>query len=328
MNNQRQSSSLLPIIIGGGVVLFAVIIGLIVVLGGSDEGTVVPSTTVPEVTTTSTIPGPAEPDTPPAGDPVEVDARDHVLMTGLIERQYLAISPLDRGEDPLPVVVVLHGMGVSRADMSHVAKWREAVSERKFIAVFPEGTVGTWNAGPCCPPSSLLGADDHGFLDLVYDDMQRQYRVDTDRVFLTGFSNGGVMTYAHACSRTQKFRAIAPLGGSNLLGCTPDSPLPILHIHGNPDPVVPFDGSLALTQILSSEPFPVVPDSVGQWAQANGCNPITQTEPLVDRVQLHTWGDCPDDAPASLIEVAGVEHNWPDVPGFTVLDYLLDFFEI
>lgn len=328
MNNQRQSSSLLPIIIGAGVVLVAVIVGLVVVLGGSDEGTVVPSTTMPEASTSSTVPSASEPDTPEGGGPVEVNARDHVLMTGLIERQYLAISPLESGDNPLPVVVVLHGMGVSRGDMSHVATWREAVSERKFIAIFPEGTVGTWNAGPCCPPSTLLGADDHGFLDLVYDDMQRQYRIDTDRVFLTGFSNGGVMTYAHACTRTEKFQAIAPLGGSNLLGCAPDTPIPILHIHGNPDPVVPFDGSLALTQILSSEPFPVVPDSVGQWAAANGCSPLIHTESLVDRVQLHTWTDCADEAATTLIEVAGVDHNWPDVPGFTALNYLLDFFEI
>lgn len=328
MNNESKSAPIFLFIIGGVVVVCVVMIGLGIVLMRGDQGTVVPSTSIPESTTSTTTPSPDTSQPPIPGDPVDVTVNDHVVMMGLLERQYLAISPIDPGDEPLPVVMVLHGMGVNRADMSHAGNWRQAVSDRNFIAVFPEGSLGSWNAGPCCPPASLVGADDQTFLDRVYDDMQRQFAVDTDRVFLTGFSNGGVMTYSYACARTGLFRAIAPMAGSNLSGCAADVPLPILHIHGNPDPVVPFDGSIALTQILSSEPFPVVTDTLATWARSNGCTADMATQSIAENVQLHDWSNCDNDAAVELVEVAGAEHNWPDSPGFVALDYLLDFFQL
>lgn len=299
----------------------------VVITSLDDEGTVVPTTT----TTTTTVPGASTTEAPESTtttEPPRVDEQNTTMQVGLAERSYLTVAPKDIGSDErLPAVIVLHGLGANHRMMSNAADWRGAVEEKRFLAVFPQGVADSWNMGPCCPPANLLGVDDVGFLDRVAREVLDRDDVDPDRLFLTGFSNGGVMTYALACARPDLFAAIAPMAGSNLTGCAPPSPIPLLHQHSDPDFIVPYDGQPAIGQLVSSADFPPVPDSVGAWAVANGCaaEPTSTSDDDVERID---WTGCPDDGEVHLVRIPGPGHVWPNKGRYDPLETMLDFFGI
>jgi polyhydroxybutyrate depolymerase len=223
--------------------------------------------------------------------------------------------------------MVLHGLGYDRYQMSKTADWADAVARDRFLAVFPQGVLNSWNAGPCCPPASLANVDDVAFLDRVVAQLVGRSDVDAGRMYLAGFSNGGIMTYTMACARPTVFAAVAPMAGTNLSACAPKEPVSLLHMHGDPDPVVPYDGQLTLSQLLATADFPPVPESVAAWATADGCGPDPTTEEAPGPVTTSTWTGCSDDVRVELVTYPGNGHAWPTTP-LDGLDELLRFFDL
>ena len=78
--------------------------------------------------------------------------------------------------------------------------------------------------------------------------MAAVYDIDKSRIYSTGMSNGGYMSYLLACGSTDKFAAIASVTGSMTTdtfdNCAPSRPISTLQIHGELDGTVPIDGSL------------------------------------------------------------------------------------
>lgn len=312
------------------MVVVAVSVAVIVVSVRSDPPTTaVPPTTGDTTSTTSTVvPTTAEGD-PSTTLPPEVDEVDVSLSHGGRDRTYLLVTPRDVADgDRLPVVVVLHGMGVHARAASLTAEWRRAVEEERFVAVFPQGIGDSWNMGPCCPPANLVGIDDIGFLDAVLDQLTARDDVDDERVYMTGFSNGGVMTYAYACARSERLAAIGPMAGSNLDQCSPERPLSLLHQHSDSDPVVPYYGGIAIGRIVTSKDFPEVPASVGRWATDAGCAPEPERSDGVSEVEQIEWTGCPDGIEVRLVRVPGRGHNWLNKGDYDPLDEVLRFFSI
>lgn len=309
------------------LVAAAAVVVLAVSLLGDDSGTdevettTTSSTTQPDATTSSTAPpGPTEPD--------DIVVERVTVQSGPIERSYTVIAPKDAPATRLPVVLVLHGLGVDAGAMSTSADWRGAIAEHEFLAVFPQGLANSWNMGPCCPPANLVGTDDAAFLTQVIDEVLARDDADADRLYMTGFSNGALMTYAYACAHSGRFAAVAPMSGSNVTGCTPSEPLSLLHQHSDPDLVVPFHGGLALGAIVSSAPFPDVPGSVAAWAAADGCaiDPERRTDD--GGIERWIWSGCSDGTTVELIMIPKVGHVWPRTDTYDGLDELLRFFDL
>ena len=259
------------------------------------------------------------------GEPV---LRDAVVQMGVVQREYLVLSPSWAEEKRLPLVLALHGMTVDRHAMLAAADWRAAVEERGFVAVFPQGMGNSWNVGPCCPPANILQVDDVGFLDAVIQAVKGASAIDDRRVFVTGFSAGALMTYRYACERADRLAGVAPMAGVNLTGCSPSSPLSLLHQHSDPDLVVPFDGGLGLGQLVTSEPLPSVDSSVSSWARADGCSDPLGWEPLSAGVDRRVWPNCASGTRVELVRLSGLGHEWPRTSDYDGLATMLDFFGI
>ncbi|MGB3411981.1 MAG: PHB depolymerase family esterase [Microthrixaceae bacterium] len=275
---------------------------------------------------------PSEPNQPSGSDRPEKSTepavvRDNVIQMGLVAREYLTVVPEDvAAGERLPVVLVLHGLGVDRTQMIDTADWKGAVAQDRFVAVFPQGFANSWNLGPCCPPSNLLGIDDLGFIDQVMSQVKALPEVDADQLYVTGFSAGALMAYAVVCARPGVYTAVAPIGGSNVLGCKPSQPISLFHQHSDPDPVVPYNGGVGLGQILSSAPLPSVPDTVAAWAAADGCDrkPTSRTGSSGD--QRFDWKGCDSGTSVSLVRLPGLGHEWPKMGSYDGLSELLKFF--
>jgi predicted peptidase len=188
---------------------------------------------------------------------------------------YLLFLPqgYDQGTNSWPLILFLHGSGESGTNLAKVKVHGipNIVEQKKdfpFIAVSPQSRGGGWNAEA---------------LNSLLDEVCSQYRVDKDRVYLTGLSMGGAGTWSLAIAHPEKFAAIAPICGRG----TPASAsrvkdLPIWVFHGGKDPTVPIAQSEAMVKALKdlgAEPkFTVYPDAGhDSWT-------VTYNNP-----ELYTW---------------------------------------
>ena len=131
---------------------------------------------------------------------------------------------------------------VTDADLDTEARLREFADDEEFILVMPEGKNLVWRFWPG------RQVDDLGFLDLVLDEVQADYAVDSSRIYMMGHSNGGMLTHQYACDRPGRVAAFGSVGGPLVDPSTCAEPggetAPFLIMQGTRDPLVPRDGWL------------------------------------------------------------------------------------
>jgi polyhydroxybutyrate depolymerase len=219
-------------------------------------------------------------------------------------------------------VVNLHGYTMSPAQQEAMTNMNAVADTEGFFVAYPQGlgVPSDWNAGACCSAASEGDRDDIGFLNAVIDDIGAQACIDLARVYSTGFSNGGMMTYRLACEDAPRFAAVASVSGSATVPldtCNPAHPMPLLHVHGNADPLVPYAGGPGALP-LSGRPTPVFPaaaDEVAAFRSKNGC-PATSTASF-DQGNAHCdrWGPCADSSEVVFCTIDQGGHAWPGGAG-------------
>ena len=193
------------------------------------------------------------------------------------ERTYsVYLSNAYTGDEAVPVVFNLHGYGSNSFEQSFYGDFRSIADTANFILVHPQGTllnnVSHWNVGGWTVGSTV---DDVSFFSALLDTLIQDYNVDESRVYSTGMSNGGYMSFRLACELSDRITAIASVTGSMTpqitAQCDPTHPMPIMQIHGTADAVVPYDGALWTNAI---------DDVIKYWTDFNDCS----DEPIVDEV--------------------------------------------
>lgn len=259
------------------------------------------------------------------------------------ERNYEVFLPTGYQDGmELPMVFNLHGFGSNAFQQTFYTALNLVADTANFIVVTPEGLVRTtifgqtnthWNA--------YFGSDvdDLGFLNLLIDQLYTDYTIDLSRVYATGMSNGGFMSYMLACELSGRIAAIASVTGitlnEQLDNCSPSRAVPVMQIHGTADDVVPFGGIGIFT--------PSVNELVDHWVTHNNCDTPADTLLIPDI-------DTNDDSTAEMLKytngnegsevwyyiIDGGGHTWPDasidLPGvvtnrdFNASEHIWDFF--
>jgi polyhydroxybutyrate depolymerase len=102
--------------------------------------------------------------------------------------------------DPVPLLFCLHGWSSSNEIIMAYTGFNDIASEENFIVVYPQGSYfnGTthWNVGGWTLGSSV---DDVAFIDFLIDAISEDYLIDSERIYSTGMSNGGYMSFLLAC---------------------------------------------------------------------------------------------------------------------------------
>lgn len=221
--------------------------------------------------------------------------------------------------EPVPLVLVLHGGGGRAISTQRWTGFNDVADEHGFIVVYPNGVNHHWNDGRVDTVLDNEHIDDNSFLSQLIDHIAAEYSVDIGRVFVTGASNGGMMSLRVACEMSDKVAGIALLI-ANLpaeTDCDTARPIPVLIMNGTADPLVPFEGGdvgipdgRSRGVVLSSH------ETVEFWREVNGCAGNPEPEPLPDKdpddgstITLYQYTDC--DAPLSYYEMEGGGHGWP-----------------
>jgi polyhydroxybutyrate depolymerase len=189
------------------------------------------------------------------------------------DRPAAVLCPEDWIDDEeLPLVVLLHGYGVNAEIQDTLWRLSPRVEPDRFVLLLPNGTVNPdgapfWNATPGCCNSFGSDIDDVGYLMGLVDQLGDAVPLDDHRLYFTGHSNGGFMSYRMACEHPDRIAAIASLAGSTFLTaaeCAVGDPVPVLQIHGTLDTTIPYDGWPGA--------YPSAPDTVERWAERAGCD--------------------------------------------------------
>jgi polyhydroxybutyrate depolymerase len=236
-------------------------------------------------------------------------AADQLSLTvdGLA-RTYRVYRPagLDRTK-AVPLVVMLHGALGTGEQAERSYHWDQLADRKGFVVAYPDGIRRTWNAGgQCCGPAHRDKVDDVAFLDRLIDTVVHDEAVDPKRVYITGMSNGGAMTYRYACEGHFAIAAIAPVASSFTYPCRKVRGLPVIAIHGLDDQTVPFSGGPG--RRAKDVVWLPVQASLDAFRDASLCDApmLTQNGPVVT-----STAQCVKGRKVVLITVAGAGHQWP-----------------
>lgn len=162
---------------------------------------------------------------------------------------WLHVPPGNRQEGPLPLLIVLHGHGGTGRRMMRLTGLNRLADEEGLLVAYPDGESwwnipwGSWNAGYCCGYAQHRQVNDLDFLNLLMDDLQEVYPVDSRQVSIIGVSNGGMMAYRAGCALAERLSAIWIIAGAMPPGpCEPETPLSVMIVHGTEDSYVLYHG--------------------------------------------------------------------------------------
>jgi polyhydroxybutyrate depolymerase len=251
----------------------------------------------------------------------ELKPGDHVLSlkVGGSERTYLLhLPPIYEGKHSLPLVIVLHGGGGNAPGAVRMTGFSEKADKEGFVVVYPNGSgrlknrLLTWNSGNCCGYALDKNVDDVGFIGALIDELVKTRAIDSKRVYVTGMSNGGMMTYRLACELSDKIAAAAPVAGAlNLENCQPTHPVSMVIFHGTADEHVLYDGGEPLQKADTHRRVDKsVSYAVAFWVKHNGCSETPQREEKgAIRTEIYRGGK--EGTEVALYAVKGGGHAWP-----------------
>jgi polyhydroxybutyrate depolymerase len=231
-------------------------------------------------------------------------------------RTYLVHRPKGYdGKTPLPLVLVLHGATQGAAGIERMSGMSAKADKENFLVAYPNGTgrfglLTTWNAGACCGYAVTHKVDDSGFVRALMDRLEHDYAVDPKRIFVTGISNGGMMSYRLGCELADRIAGIAPVEGAQDFGCRPSGPVSVIVFHGTADLLVPYKGGRSPFQLVHRRTDAPVSTTVAFWVKQDGCSMRPQRE-VTHRLRIDTYSGCKDGAGVALYTIKGGHHMWP-----------------
>lgn len=240
---------------------------------------------------------------------------DSIYHNGIYRHYRLYVPAIYTGTQAVPLVFNLHGYTSNSFAQQYYGNFMPIADTANFLVVHPDGTLlggnQYWNAGftPGNP-------NDLDFLETLIDSLAADYNIDQDMVYSTGMSNGGIMSYYMACQMNNRIAAIASVTGTMTVSmyniCNPQTPVPVLEIHGTMDPTVPYNGNTTSKHIDTV---------INYWRNNNNTDisPVIFNYPDImpgDGCTATEYAYLNGDAGSEtvLIKITNGGHTWPGAP--------------
>jgi polyhydroxybutyrate depolymerase len=241
--------------------------------------------------------------------------RKNLNINGVTRTYFVYLPSGYDGNEDLPLVINLHGFGSNATEQAVYSRYNNLADFNNFIVAYPEGLIATlpdlgtaqhWNA------YFETGVEDVEFLNQMIDIIWNEYSVNLSRIYATGMSNGGFMSYTLACELNDRIAAISSVTGSmvrlGLERCNTEYPVPVLQFHGTEDQIVPIEGN----ELIAS-----IDEVIDFWREGNGCagegtvDNIDDTDTDDNSTVVRTsYNDCLNSS-VIYYRVDGGGHTWP-----------------
>ena len=188
-----------------------------------------------------------------------------------------------------PLIIQMHGYNQDAAYQKNAAKWESIADTARFVVVFPNGEGKAWD---------ISGDKDLNFIKAIINEMNSKYGIDKNRVYVSGFSMGGMMSYHVANKLGDQIAAIAPVSGGGGVN-SPKRAMPIMHTHGTSDDVVNYNSTV---------------NTVKSWVSAQKCSSNSQkikpypSTKSGSAASLEIWSGCTDGVEVRLLTIDGKGH--------------------
>lgn len=170
-----------------------------------------------------------------------------IVHDGLNREYIIHVSDSYNPEIATPAVLNFHGFGGNASEYMNYADMRSLADTEGFILIYPQGSCmdgfSHWN--PSLPSAeNKSNVDDFGFVEAIIGEISSEYNIDSERIYACGYSNGGMFAYGLANYSSNIIAAVASVSGTMLDFDGPTGhPMPVLHLHGTDDEVIPYDGN-------------------------------------------------------------------------------------
>ncbi|WP_079074514.1 extracellular catalytic domain type 1 short-chain-length polyhydroxyalkanoate depolymerase [Streptomyces atriruber] len=197
----------------------------------------------------------------------------------------------------LPLVVAMHPYPGDGRAAAAISGLNTKADEENFLVAYPDGLNKGFNALLCCGTE-----DDVGFIRTMTKRLTSTWNADPDRVYATGISNGGDMSYKLAVELPHTFAAIAPVSGGYLGADTEDAS----YIPKTPVSVITFLGG-------ADQYFAAMNKGIRTWQQRMSCTP-ERPETLKNHIKK-TVAECRDGSDVVVYRLRDMGHAWPNGAG-------------
>ena len=238
------------------------------------------------------------------------------IIHGGLNRTYILYVPASyNASNETPLVLNFHGYTSNSTEQMYYGDFRAIADTANFILVHPMGTLDGsnqpyWNSG--------WGGvvDDIGFTNALIDSLSAQYNINQYRVYSTGMSNGGFMSYTLACSLSNRIAAIASVTGTmntnQSLTCSPQHPVPVMEIHGTADGTVPYNGTTGMSSVANT---------LNYWVGFNQTNssPVFTNVPNISTTdgctaEHYVYENGTNGVEVEHYKIINGGHTWPGAP--------------
>lgn len=252
--------------------------------------------------------------------------RDLTMVYAGLKRSYRLYVPDSLDGEPAALVVVLHGGGGDAERMERYTGFNRVAQREGFVVVYPQGVDKSWNDGRDDPQieAQRKQIDDVGFIAALIDVVAAQANIDRRRVYVTGISNGAMMSYRLLCERAELFVGVATaIGAMPALigeGCEPSRATPLFNLMGTKDELVPYEGGQV--RVFGQERGEVwsAKQTIAHFVSQYGCVEAPSSTSTLDvepddgvHIELERYGggQCPSQVHVVHARVVGGGHTWP-----------------
>ena len=245
-----------------------------------------------------------------------------------LDREYVVHVPALYNKDlPAAVVIMFHGGGSTAQEAMRETGWVEKADQEGFLAVFPEGSrpdpkrparfssnPQTWNDGSGRKNFGAVqrNVDDIGFVVALLADISSRFNVDQNRIYATGFSNGGSMSFRAGRELSNSLAAIACVASTDWMEDQHiDNPVSLLYINGTSDPFSPIDGGEIFIGRKSYGVKPPVKQTIQKWVQMLSCSENSNVIYNNDGVFGIAHSPCIEGSEVVFYTIEGMGHYWP-----------------
>lgn len=254
---------------------------------------------------------------------IKVDGKERSYVLYIPKGYYL-------NDKDLPLLIAIHGRLGTGNQLMKASGFNKIADMEDFIVVYPDGYRRGWADGRGETPSDKEGINDVKFITMLIDKLLDKYRIDSNKIFVCGHSNGGAMSHRLGFDISDRIAGIAPVGANvssdMVKNFSSKRQIPVLLINGTADEFIPFEGGEGKS---TGYIYPPVMDIFNKWKEFNGCEEDVSPD-TVDKhddgtvALIYNFDNCTS-KPVKLIKILDAGHSYPggepDLPQWLVGRY-------